>query len=147
MLKIRLRRMGSRHRPFYRVVVSDSRRAPTASALEEVGYYNPRQESSAIAIDADRIAYWQSRGAQVSDAVAKLLKQSSRSAGAEAPETEAEAAPAAEEAAAPEAVPDAEEAAAPESPPADEEAPAAEAEATAEDAEAAAAETKEAASA
>ena len=55
MLKIRLRRMGSRHRPFYRVVVSDSRRTPTASALEEVGYYDPRKKPAALSLDLDRV--------------------------------------------------------------------------------------------
>jgi len=93
MLKIRLRRMGSRHRPFFRVVVSDSRRTPTAASVEEVGFYDPRQEPSVIAIDADRVAYWNERGAQISDAVKKLIRQSSRAPApaAVAPEPAAEA--------------------------------------------------------
>lgn len=67
MLKIRLRRMGSRHRPFYRVVVSDSRRVPTSSALDEIGIYDPRQNPSMIRLDLDRIDHWMSQGAQPSD--------------------------------------------------------------------------------
>ena len=55
MLKIRLRRMGAKHRPFYRVVVSDSRNFPTASAIDEVGYYDPRTEPKTIRIDTERV--------------------------------------------------------------------------------------------
>ncbi len=79
MLKIRLRRMGSRNRPFYRVVVSDSRKTPKASALEEVGYYNPRSEPDEIKIDQARVEHWVSRGAQVSPSVKKLLRRQARS--------------------------------------------------------------------
>lgn len=119
MLKIRLRRMGSRHRPVFRVVVSDSQRTPTASALEEVGYYNPRREPSTIAIDTDRVAYWRDRGAQLSDAVKKLLKESSKAPVAEAvtppaATTEPEAAIEPEVAAEPEAATEPEVAAEPE---------------------------------
>ena len=106
MLKIRLRRMGSRHRPFYRVVVSDSRRVPTASALEEVGYYNPRTQPVTLKLDLDRVEHWMSNGARPSSTVKKLVTQA-RSAPVEVPEApaaeEAEAAPA-------EAAPAAEEA-------------------------------------
>lgn len=75
MLKIRLRRMGSKHRPFYRVVVSDSRKFPTASALDEVGYYDPRSEPETIKIDAERVEQWVDKGARMSSTVAKLLKR------------------------------------------------------------------------
>ncbi|MEM8961180.1 MAG: 30S ribosomal protein S16 [Acidobacteriota bacterium] len=75
MLKIRLRRMGSAHRPFYRVVVSDSARVPTASAVEEIGYYNPRENPSVLSIDLERADYWMERGAQPSDTVKNLLKR------------------------------------------------------------------------
>ena len=75
MLKIRLRRMGSRHRPFYRVVVSESRRVPRATALEEVGYYDPRKTPATLSIDVDRVDYWMSRGAQPSDTVKRLVKK------------------------------------------------------------------------
>jgi small subunit ribosomal protein S16 len=75
MLKIRLRRMGSKHRPFYRVVVSDSRKFPTASALDEVGIYDPRSEPETIKIDAERVGHWVGQGAKMSSTVEKLLKR------------------------------------------------------------------------
>ncbi len=78
MVKIRLRRMGTKHRPFYRVVVSDSRKTPRASALEEVGYYNPRSEPAEIKIDQERVEHWVGQGAQVSQSVLKLLRRQAR---------------------------------------------------------------------
>lgn len=79
MLKIRLRRMGSTHRPFYRVVVSDSRQTPTASALDEVGIYDPRSEPETIKIDGERVEHWVQRGAQMSPTVQKLLRRQAAS--------------------------------------------------------------------
>lgn len=73
MLKIRLRRMGKTHAPFYRVVVSDSRRTPIASAVEEVGHYNPRPTPPDIRLDVERVRYWQGQGALLSPTVKKLL--------------------------------------------------------------------------
>ncbi len=78
MVKIRLRRMGTKNRPFYRVVVSDSRKTPRASALEEVGYYNPRSEPAEIKIDQERVEHWVGQGAQVSQSVLKLLRRQAR---------------------------------------------------------------------
>lgn len=78
MVKIRLRRMGARNAPFYRVVVSDSRRVPTASAIEEVGWYDPAKQPAQMKLDAGRIDYWVGRGAQLSPTVAKLLAQTQR---------------------------------------------------------------------
>ena len=75
MLKIRLRRMGKTHQPFFRVVVSDSRRAPTASAIEELGFYDPGKEPSIVSLDLDRIQHWTSHGAQLSAAVRKLVRK------------------------------------------------------------------------
>lgn len=75
MLKIRLRRMGTRNRPFYRVVVSDSRKVPTGAAVEEIGYYDPRPNPSVISIDRERIEFWRGRGAQLSDTVQSLLRK------------------------------------------------------------------------
>ncbi len=75
MVKIRLRRMGARNAPFYRVVVSDSRRVPTASAIEEVGWYDPTKQPAQMKLDAGRIDYWVGRGAQLSPTVKKLLAQ------------------------------------------------------------------------
>ena len=73
MVKFRLRRMGSRNHPFYRVVVSDSRKTPTGSALEEVGYYDPRREPIELKLDRERIDHWVSKGAQLSATVKKLV--------------------------------------------------------------------------
>ncbi|MCZ6726817.1 MAG: 30S ribosomal protein S16 [Acidobacteria bacterium] len=77
MLKIRLRRMGSTHTPFYRVVVSDSRRTPRAAFLEEVGYYNPVSNPPQIKIDRERVNHWVGKGAQLSPTVKKLLRRQS----------------------------------------------------------------------
>ncbi len=74
MLKIRLRRMGNRNRPFYRVVVSDSRKTPTASAVEEVGFYNPTSNPPEVRIDAERVRHWIGVGAQPSRTVLRLLR-------------------------------------------------------------------------
>lgn len=84
MLKIRLRRMGARNAPFYRVVVSDSRRAPTASAVEEIGWYDPRRTPSKLEIDRERIDYWTARGAQLSETVAQLVSRAPAAGAAEA---------------------------------------------------------------
>jgi small subunit ribosomal protein S16 len=73
MLMIRLRRMGARNRPYYRVVVSDSRRTPGASALEELGSYDPRVDPPQLTVDRDRLTHWVGNGARVSETVAKLL--------------------------------------------------------------------------
>ncbi len=75
MLKIRLRRGGATHSPFYRIVVSDSLKTPTASTVEQIGHYNPTKEPNDIKIDKDRVAYWQSKGAQLSPTVKSLLKK------------------------------------------------------------------------
>jgi small subunit ribosomal protein S16 len=73
MLTIRLRRMGAKHKPFYRVVVSDSRNTPTASAVEEVGHYDPTRNPAQVTVDRERVRYWVERGAQVSPTVKKLI--------------------------------------------------------------------------
>lgn len=75
MLKIRLRRMGSNRRPVYRVVVSDSKRTPTAAVLEEVGFYSPRTRPAEVKLDRERIEYWVGRGARMSETVASLMKK------------------------------------------------------------------------
>lgn len=73
MVKIRLRRMGSRNHPYYRVVVSDSRKTPLAEALEEIGFYDPRREPSVFEIDKERYEHWRQNGAGVSETVRKLV--------------------------------------------------------------------------
>ncbi len=75
MLKIRLCRKGSRHRPFYRLVVSESRQVPTAAALDELGYYDPRREPIALSIDLAKVDNWVGKGAQASPTVKKLIQR------------------------------------------------------------------------
>ncbi|MGE0641321.1 MAG: 30S ribosomal protein S16 [Thermoanaerobaculia bacterium] len=73
MLKIRLRRMGSTNKAFYRLIVSDSRKSTFGRALEEVGIYDPRQNPPRIQLDRPRIEYWVSKGAGLSDTVKNLV--------------------------------------------------------------------------
>lgn len=80
MLKIRLKRVGNRNRPFYRIVVSDSRKAPTSSAIEEVGHFDPTQSAEAATLVVDRIEHWVGLGARMSPTVAKLLRRQKQSA-------------------------------------------------------------------
>lgn len=117
MLKIRLSRKGSRHRPFYRVVVSDGRRRPSSSAIEELGFYDPRKSPSEVSIDTDRFEHWTGLGARPSETVAKLVAKVRR--GETANVAAEAAAETVEEAAAPEAAAAAE---APEAPEAETEA-------------------------
>ena len=71
---MRLRRMGQKKAPFYRVVVADSRSPRDGRFIEEVGYYNPTVEPSVIKFDEELTKKWLSQGAQPTDRVAKLLK-------------------------------------------------------------------------
>jgi small subunit ribosomal protein S16 len=73
MLKIRLRRMGARNQPYYRIVVSDSRQTARAEVLEELGSYHPLREPAAVSIDRDRANFWIGRGAGLSPTVKSLL--------------------------------------------------------------------------
>ena len=73
MLKIRLRRMGATNKAFYRMIVSDSRKATFSAALEEVGTYDPRQDPPRIVIDRPRIDYWVGKGARLSDTVKQIV--------------------------------------------------------------------------
>ncbi|MFN2443839.1 MAG: 30S ribosomal protein S16 [Thermoanaerobaculia bacterium] len=75
MLKIRLRRQGSKHAPFYRIVVSDSQRTPSAATLEQIGFYNPTKKPIELKLDRERVDFWVSKGAQLSDTVKSLLKK------------------------------------------------------------------------
>ena len=67
--------MGSKKRPFFRVVVIDSRAARDSSFVEIVGHYNPRTKPAKVEISRDRIDYWVGKGAQLSDTVRTLLKR------------------------------------------------------------------------
>ena len=73
MLVIRMRKMGSKKRPFFRVVVTDSRAARDSSFVEIVGHYNPRTKPALVTIDRERITHWVGKGAQLSDTVRTLL--------------------------------------------------------------------------
>ncbi len=72
-VKIRLRRMGAKKAPFYRVVVADSRSPRDGRFIEEIGYYNPVAEPVVIKIDADKAQQWVKNGAQPTDVVKKLF--------------------------------------------------------------------------
>lgn len=74
-VKIRLRRMGAKKAPFYRVVVADSRYPRDGRFIEEIGYYNPMKEPSEIKIDAEKAKKWIANGAQPTDTVKVLLKK------------------------------------------------------------------------
>ena len=76
MVKIRLRRMGAKKSPFYRVVVADERYPRDGRFIEEIGYYNPMTSPAEIKIDAERAAAWIAKGAQPTDTVKALLKKS-----------------------------------------------------------------------
>lgn len=73
-VKIRLARHGAKKRPYYRVVVADSRAPRDGRIIEEVGRYNPMTAPKTINLDLEKIADWQSKGAQPTDAVAALVK-------------------------------------------------------------------------
>ena len=75
MVKIRLKRMGMKKEPFYRVVVADSRNAPDGRFIEEIGYFNPVSNPEALKINEERAKYWLGVGAQPSDTVRALLKK------------------------------------------------------------------------
>ncbi len=73
-VKIKLKRMGKIHAPYYRVVVADARAKRDGRAIEEIGKYHPKLEPSLIDIDSERAQYWLSVGAQPTDPVRNLLK-------------------------------------------------------------------------
>ena len=73
MVAIRLRRAGSKKRPFFRVVVTDSRAARDSSFVEILGNYNPRSKPAVVQVDKERVDYWIKKGAQPSDSVRTLI--------------------------------------------------------------------------
>lgn len=73
-VKIRLRRMGSKKNPYYRVIVADSRSPRNGRFIEEIGFYNPISEPKAVKIDKERANYWISVGAKPTDTVQYLFK-------------------------------------------------------------------------
>ena len=72
-VKIRLKRVGAKKRPFYRIVVTDSRSPLDGAFIEEIGYYNPTTEPTTLKINGDKAQEWLLKGAQPSDTVRALL--------------------------------------------------------------------------
>ena len=82
MVVIRLARGGARKRPFYNIVAADSRNRRDGRFIERVGFYNPVASGNAqsLVVNAERLAYWQQNGAQLSPTVARLVKQAAKAA-------------------------------------------------------------------
>ncbi|HDP89772.1 MAG: 30S ribosomal protein S16 [Gammaproteobacteria bacterium] len=82
MISIRLSRGGAKKRPFYHIVVTDSRKRRDSGSIETLGYYNPvaRGQEVRLHVEDDRINYWLGQGAQPSDRVAALIKQAKKAA-------------------------------------------------------------------
>ncbi|MCR9183966.1 MAG: 30S ribosomal protein S16 [Halieaceae bacterium] len=82
MVTIRLSRGGAKKRPFYHLTVTDSRKSRDGRFIERVGFFNPvaRGQEVRLNVDAERVAFWQSQGAQLSDRVAKLVKEAGAAA-------------------------------------------------------------------
>ena len=74
--KIRLRRMGAKKRPFYRIVVADSRSPRDGRFIEEIGYYNPLTEPKTVKIDDEKAIKWLNNGAKPTDTVDRLFRES-----------------------------------------------------------------------
>lgn len=75
MVKIRLRRMGMKKAPFYRIIVTDSRNARDGRFIEEIGHYNPISDPVDLVVDVERAKYWMSVGAQPTDTTRALIKK------------------------------------------------------------------------
>lgn len=75
MVKIRLRRMGAKKNPYYRIVVADARYPRDGRFIEEIGTYNPMAEPTVVTIDADKAATWLKNGAQPTDTVKAIFKK------------------------------------------------------------------------
>jgi small subunit ribosomal protein S16 len=82
VLMIRLARFGARKQPYYRVVVIEKDRARNGRSIEVVGTYNPRTNPASVELKSDRIEYWTSKGAQLSDRVEKLVSNHKQTAAA-----------------------------------------------------------------
>jgi len=74
MTVVRLTRMGRKKSPFYRIVVTDSRRRRDGGWIESIGHYNPMTQPATLKVDEERLAYWKSVGAKLSDRVARITK-------------------------------------------------------------------------
>ena len=81
MVKIRLRRMGAKKNPFYRIIIADSKSPRDGRFIEEIGTYDPLASPSLIQVDLERADYWIKNGAQPTDTVRALLKKANAAAG------------------------------------------------------------------
>jgi len=77
MVRIRLRRVGRKKQPSYRIVVADSRSPRDGRFIEVIGFYNPRTQPAQVKIDRERVEHWVALGAQLSETVASLLENHS----------------------------------------------------------------------
>lgn len=89
-VKIRLKRVGAKKNPHYRVVIADARAPRDGRFIEEIGSYNPQTQPSTIKIKMDRAEYWLSQGAQPTETVRSLLKKAGQNGTAQAEEVQAE---------------------------------------------------------
>lgn len=80
MVKIRLRRMGAKKNPYYRIVVADSRSPRDGRCIEEIGTYDPTKDPAAVTVDAEKAKAWIANGAQPTDTVARLLETARKEA-------------------------------------------------------------------
>ena len=87
MVVLRLRRAGSKKRPFFRVVVTDSRAARDSSFVEVLGHYNPRTKPEVLKLNRERVEHWLKLGAQASDTVRTLIDRNPAPPAADAPVT------------------------------------------------------------
>jgi len=71
---IRLKRVGARGKPFFRVVVADSRSSRDGKVIEELGHYDPKKETDKVTVDAERVKYWLAQGARPTDKTKSVLK-------------------------------------------------------------------------
>jgi len=81
MVSLRLARFGAKKRPFYRIVAADSRGKRDGRYIEMLGTYDPRQDPPAVSINADRVKYWLSVGAQATGPVSRILHHNLKSEG------------------------------------------------------------------
>ena len=84
-VKIRMKRVGAKNAPVFRIVVADGRSPRDGKFIEEIGTYQPRKKADNVKLDLDRAKYWLSKGAQPSDTVASFIKKLTKAATAAAP--------------------------------------------------------------
>ena len=82
MVRIRMKRIGARNHPVFRIVVADSRSPRDGKCIEELGTYHPAKQSDNVSLDLGRVQYWLSKGAQPSNTVATFIKRAARQAAA-----------------------------------------------------------------